>query len=37
MSVMIDGVVLVVRQPLADTELNALFAAGWPDVARHST
>ena len=28
---MIDGVVLAVRQPLTDAELNALFAAAWPD------
>jgi GNAT superfamily N-acetyltransferase len=28
---MIDGVVLTVRQPLTDAELNALFAAAWPD------
>ena len=28
---MIDRVVLRVRQPLTDAELNALFAAAWPD------
>jgi hypothetical protein len=28
---MIDGVVLTIRQPLTDAELNALFAAAWPD------
>jgi hypothetical protein len=31
---MIDGVVLTVRQPLTDAELNALFAAAWPDHRR---
>lgn len=28
---MVDDVVLVVRQSVTDTELNALFAAAWPD------
>jgi GNAT superfamily N-acetyltransferase len=28
---MIEGVVLAVRQPLTDAELNALFASAWPD------
>jgi GNAT superfamily N-acetyltransferase len=28
---MVVGVVLMVRQPLTDVELNALFAAAWPD------
>src|SRR5262245_56019409 len=27
----INGVVLMVRQPLTDAELNALFANAWPD------
>src|SRR2546421_12761352 len=31
MPLMIDRVVLRVRQPLTDAELNALFAAAWPD------
>jgi GNAT superfamily N-acetyltransferase len=34
MPLVIDGVVLKDRQPLTDAELNALFAAAWPDHRR---
>jgi GNAT superfamily N-acetyltransferase len=33
-AIMVDGVVLMVRQPLTEVEFNVLFAVAWPDHRR---